>query len=63
MLHPTDYRFCQSVGENVAVFNPSVLSDPRQVATLTYRLEDDRIVVEKRPGKKWLVLKRTRLEG
>lgn len=77
LLHPTDYRFCQSVGarihreghpglltrsvrcpagENVAVFNPGVLSDPRQAASLTYRLEDDRIVVEKRPGKAWLVL-------
>jgi hypothetical protein len=82
LLHPTDYRFCQSVGarihreghpglltrsvrhsvgENVAVFNPSVLSDPRQVATLTYRLEDDRIVVEKRPGRAWLVLATTTL--
>ena len=84
LLHPTDYRFCQSVGarihreghpglltrsvrypagENVAVFNPEVLSHPRQTASLTYRLEDDRIVVEKRPGKAWLVMDLTQLGG
>lgn len=77
LLHPSDYRFCQSVGarihreghpglltrsvrrpdgENLAVFNPGVLSNPRQNCTLTYRLDGDDIRVEKEPGVAWLTL-------
>lgn len=43
-------------GENVAIFNAGVLSDPRMNCQLTYRLEGGRIVVEKQPGKAWLRL-------
>jgi len=43
-------------GENAAIFNPAVLSDPRMKCQLTYRLEDERIIVEKQPGKTWLKL-------
>jgi hypothetical protein len=41
-------------GENVAVFNPAVLSNPRLDCPLTYRLEGDRITVERTPGKAWI---------
>lgn len=44
------------VGENVAVFNPGVLSSPRLNCQLTYRLEGDHIMVEKHPGSVWLSL-------
>jgi len=44
------------VGENVAIFNADVLSNPRHNCQLTYRLEDDQIVVEKRPGVAWVKL-------
>ena len=43
-------------GENVAVFNPGVLSKPRLKCQLTYRLSGERIIVEKQPGKRWLTL-------
>lgn len=43
-------------GENAAIFNPAVLADPRMKCQLTYRLEDERIIVEKQPGKTWLKL-------
>lgn len=43
-------------GENVAIFNPDVLSNPRHNCQLTYRLEDDQIVVEKQPGVAWIKL-------
>ena len=46
----------RSGGENVAVFNPGVLSNPRLNCQLTYRLEGERITVEKRPGVAWLRL-------
>ncbi|WP_374327758.1 RES family NAD+ phosphorylase [Azonexus sp.] len=52
--------FTQSVrrptGENVAIFNADVLSNPRHNYQLTYRLEDDQIVVEKQPGVAWVKL-------
>ena len=41
-------------GENYAVFNPAVLSNPRHDCRLTYRLDGGRIVVEKRRGMAWL---------
>lgn len=41
-------------GENVAVFNPGVLSNPRLNCQLTYRLEGNRIDVEKQAGKVWM---------
>lgn len=43
-------------GENVAIFNAGVLSNPRLDCQLTYRLEGGRIAVEKRPGKVWIGL-------
>ena len=44
---------CRPVGENVAIFNPAVLSSPRHACQLTYRLEGERIVVEKQTGVAW----------
>lgn len=41
-------------GENVAVFNPGVLSNPRLNCQLTYRLEGNRIDVEKQAGEVWM---------
>ncbi len=43
-------------GENVAVFNPAVLSNPRVIGDLTYKLSGDHIVVEKQPSKTWMSL-------
>jgi hypothetical protein len=43
-------------GENVIVFNPEVLSDPRFHCALTYRLTDHGVSVEKQPGTTWLNL-------
>ena len=43
-------------GENVAIFNADMLSNPRHHCQLTYRLEGDRIVVENQPGVAWLKL-------
>lgn len=43
-------------GENVAIFNPDVLSNPRHNCSLTYRLEEAQIVVEKQPGVAWVTL-------
>ena len=43
-------------GENVAIFNPGVLNKPRLNCQLTYRLEDDQIVVEKQTGVAWMTL-------
>ena len=41
-------------GENVAIFNPGMLSNPRHHCQLTYRLEGARIVVERHPGETWI---------
>jgi hypothetical protein len=43
-------------GGNVAVFNPSVLSNPRLNCQLTYHLEGGRIAVEKHTGTVWFSL-------
>ena len=43
-----------SSGENYAVFNPAVLSNPRSNCLLTYRIDDSRIAIEKKPGVTWL---------
>ena len=43
-------------GENVAIFNPDVLSNPRHTCQLTYRLEGDRVVVEKQPVVAWITV-------
>ena len=50
-------------GENVAVFNAAVLSNPRLNCQLAYRLEGERILVEKRPGQAWLELDARALAG
>lgn len=44
--HPT--------GLTYALFNPGVLSTPRMHTQLTYRLEGERISVEKKPGSRWM---------
>lgn len=41
-------------GQNYAVLNPDVLSGARYLSALTYRLQDQRIVVEQRPGVAWM---------
>lgn len=41
-------------GENYVVFNPAVLSNPRLNCELSYRIDGQRIVVEKEPGAAWL---------
>ena len=43
-------------GENVAIFNPEVLSSPRHNCKLTYRLQGEQIVVEKQPSVPWMTL-------
>ena len=43
-------------GENMAIFNPGVLSNPRHHCQLTYRLEAGQITVEKRAGAAWITL-------
>lgn len=77
LLHPSDYRFCQTVGsrihheghpglltqsvrrpagDNLAIFNSAVLSNPRHNCQLTYRLAGGQVVVEKQPGATWMTL-------
>jgi RES domain len=41
-------------GQNYAVLNPDVLSNPRVHSALNYRLDRQRILVEKQPGVAWL---------
>jgi hypothetical protein len=43
-------------GDNIAVFNPLVLSNPRHNCQLTYRLEEGQIFVEKLSGQTWLTM-------
>lgn len=43
-----------STGENYVIFNPAVLSNPRHHGYLTYRLENHRIVIEKKAGTSWM---------
>ncbi len=43
-------------GENLVIFNPTVLSNPRHNCQLIYRLEGGQVVVEKQPGATWITL-------
>lgn len=43
-------------GENLAIFNPAVLSNPQHNCLLTYRVNEGTILVEKQPGTTWLSL-------
>lgn len=43
-------------GQNVAIFNPGVLSNARHNCQLTYRLEGEQIVVKKQPRVTWIEL-------
>ncbi len=43
-------------GENYAVFNPAVLSNPRLHCQLSYRLDEGQVRVEKQPGRRWMTL-------
>ena len=47
-------RSAHGAGDNFAVMNPAVLSDPRHLCHLTYRLAGERIVVERERGVAWL---------
>ena len=44
----------QTQGDCYAIFNTAVLSNPRQLCQVTYRLEHGRIVVEKQTGVTWV---------
>lgn len=48
-------------GHNYVVLNPNVLSNPRQQCQLTYRLADNRIIIEKQHGKVWMEVDTTTL--
>lgn len=48
------------VGERFVVFNRSLLSDPQHNCQLTYRLEEEQIVVEKQSGLPWIALDMSR---
>jgi hypothetical protein len=41
-------------GQNYAVLNPGVLSNPQPLCKLTYRLQGQNITVEKQPGEAWM---------
>lgn len=43
-------------GHNYVVLNPGVLSAPRLHSKLTYRLQDQKIRIEKQPGVVWMQL-------
>ena len=43
-----------AAGQNYVVLNPDVLSTPQHNCQLTYRLDGERIVVEKQPGVAWM---------
>ena len=43
-----------AAGQNYVVLNPKVLSNPRHLCHLTYRLDGQRIVIEKQPGLAWM---------
>jgi hypothetical protein len=53
-LHIQSVR--RPAGDNLAIFNPQVLSSPKVLCFLTYRLEAGRIFVEREPGAPWLTL-------
>ena len=44
----------QPGGQNYAILNPAVLSNPRSLCQLTYALSDGRVVVQKQPGVAWM---------
>ena len=44
------------MGENLAIFNPVVLADPRLSCQLTYRLHGKRIVVQRSGTSSWITL-------
>jgi RES domain len=41
-------------GQNYVVLNPNVLSNPKQLYPLTYRLDGRCIIIEKQPGVVWM---------
>jgi hypothetical protein len=50
-------RSARCEGDVYAVFNPQVLSSPRQFCHLTYRLEGDWVAIERQPGELLLRIK------
>lgn len=53
----------REAGENYAILNAAVLSDPRHHCQLTYRLKGDSIVVERKAGSRWLKIGTRQLEA
>jgi hypothetical protein len=49
------------IGWNYVVLNPNVLSNQRQQCQLTYRLADNRIIIEKQLGETWMEINTTAL--
>jgi hypothetical protein len=47
-------RSARCMGAVYAIFNPKVLSNPRQICYLTYRIEDGFVSVERQPGQELL---------
>ncbi len=47
-------RSAHCKGAVYAIFKPQVLSNPRQFCYLTYRIEGNRVTVERRPGERLL---------
>ena len=45
-----------SHGDNYVIFNPQVLSNPRNYCLLTYRLQGKKIVIEKESGSDWMAI-------
>lgn len=54
--HPSLVAGCarETGGENCAILNPAVLSNPRSPYQLMYRLGEGRVVVPKQPGLTWM---------
>jgi hypothetical protein len=50
-------------GENFVIFNPRVLSNPRENCLLSYRLEGEEIAVEREPGVTWFRIAMPRRGG
>lgn len=49
-------RSARCAGENYAILNPDVLSEPRHACHLTYRLAGNRVEVEKQQGTIWMAI-------
>jgi len=50
-------------GENFAIFNPNVLTNPKVNCFLTYRLTNNTIVIERNLGDTWMTLSKETLDS